>query len=160
MLLSFKHATHNVNTFSYDFRGIPLTNPVSVEALEDLNGVLQIGVQGFHALILADRQNLARLSLGGDDQNWETVDRAIKAACQYWMATAKEIYDFVGGLSSTEMLTELRSFLECFTEMKSILAFEGGETQKHEMSTWFCGLRDGAVQEFRDGQTLPLVSAE
>ena len=68
MLLSFKRATHNLNTFSYDFRGFPLTNPASSEVLEDMNGVLQIGVQGFHALISADRQNLARLSLGGDDQ--------------------------------------------------------------------------------------------
>jgi len=160
MLLSFRHATHNVITFSYDFRGIPLTKPASVESLEDLNGVLQIGVQGFHALILADQQNLARLGLGGTDQNWETVDRAIKATCRSWMATAKEIIDFVSGLSSTDTLTELSSFLECFNEMKSIVAFENEETQKHEMPTWFCGLRDGAIQEFRDGQTLPLVSAE
>ena len=160
MILSFKHATHNVNAFSYDFRGIPLTKPASSESLEDMNGVLQIGVQGFHALILADQQNLARLGLGGTDQNWETVDRAIKATCRTWMATAKEIHDFVTGLSSTETLTELDSFLECYLEMKSILAFEDEETQKHEMPTYFVGIRDGAIQEFRDGQTIPLISAE
>jgi len=160
MLLSFKHATHNVNTFSCDFRGIALTNPASGESLEDMNGVLQIGVQGFHALILADKQNLARLSLGGDDQNWENVDMAIKATCRTWMSTAKEVHDFVSGLSSTGMLTELGSFLECFTEMKSILAFEDEETQKHVLPERFSALRDVAIQEFRDGKTLPLVPAE
>ena len=160
MLLSFKHANHNVITFSSDFRGIAGSNPVSGESIEDLNGILQIGVQGFHALILADKQNLSRLSLGGDDHNWEIVDRSIKEVCRSWMETAKDINKFVMGLSSTEMLTELSSFLECFTEMKSILAFEDDETQNHEMPSSFYGLREGAIQEFRDGQTLPLIQAE
>jgi len=160
MLVSLKNATHNVNTFSYDFRGIALTNPASGEALEDINGVLQIGVQGFHSLVLADKQNLARFSLGGEDQNWDTVDRSIKAACRTWMVTAKELNDYVGKLESTEMLTELDSFLECFTEMKSILAFGDEETQKVEMPTWFCDLRDAAIQEHGDGKTLPLIPAE
>ena len=85
--------------------------------------MLQIGVHGFQSLLLADQQNRTRLAAGGIDEDWESQDDAIRAACKFWLSTAMEIIRVVDRVDCPDSLSELGMFRDCYREMASIVAY-------------------------------------
>lgn len=159
MILSLTHARRNLTFLTEEFRGVVIHTPVGDEALEDLNCVLQIGIQGFESLILADQQNLARLSSNGNNDSHEMNQASIQGGCVMWLETANEINTWVKGCSDISQLTELKEFRKCLEEMKAIVSFFEGEV-KREIPAWILSLRDTALQEHNHEQTQPLIQTE
>ena len=160
MLLALKQATGNVTSLAQEFRGISFHTLVSDEVIEDLNGVLQIGIQGFKCLVLAEQQNLMRLSLNGSSEVWESNCLAIQVACRRWLAVCSEIRDWNRNLSKTDQHSELAEFLQCVTEMESIVRFKDQDVDNESMPTWLLDLRDGAIREHARGETISLVQGD
>lgn len=159
MLLCLKNASNNLTVYSENYRGLILRSQVSDERMEDLNGLMQIGIQIFESLIFADQRNFAQLALFADNEEFDTNQLKISSACVTWLEISIEINAFVKGLSKVDQLSELSEFQRCLVELEAIVRFaehDGG----NEIPPFILIQRDAALQEHEYGQTQPLIQAE
>ena len=159
MLLCLKHASNNLTVYSENYRGLIFRSQISDERMENINGLLQIGIQIFESLIFADQRNLAQLALGADDVQFDTNQLKINSACVTWLEISLEINAFVKGLSKVDQLSELSEFSRCLEEMDAIVRFAEHDGGK-EIPPFILTQRDAALKEHEHGQTQPLIQAE
>jgi len=163
MDLAIQTAKSTLEAFTFQGRTRFTLGPPEPMApqLLTMDSVLQLGIDAFNWLILADQQNLTHLSLSNDEQCWEETRIDLATRCIEWLTVAEEVKEFAlifkqAGAS----VQSLPRFMECVSEMTSIVRFAGQNDSEDTMPEWLEDLQFKAIEEHRNGQTVPFVPVE
>jgi hypothetical protein len=118
----------------------------------DCEAFLQIGIDAFDWLLRADR--VTRLALYNGKAEYDPeLDEAFQSLCRAWLTPGVRAAQWIKAQQDRGFPIEnSQRFLKCCEEMKAIVDFNSRSAEN--LPDAMAALRDMAIQEERNGQTL------